>query len=267
MPAALRLSRPVAALVAAFLLAGCAALRTASQVNALLPADVVLLGEQHDAAAHQQIHARVVTQLAANGQLAALVVEMAEAGQGTQGLSPRADDEAVREALQWNDKAWPWTRYGPAVMAAVRAGVPVLGGNLPRVRFSSATLDPDLDRLLPATALAAQREAIRVGHCDLLAPSQLQPMARIQIARDAAMARTLASAAKPGQVVLLLAGSGHVDRQLGVPQHLPAGLKTVAVKLQAGGAAQASPAFDTTWTTPEVPPNDYCADLRRRLGK
>lgn len=267
MPAVPRLLFSLAAILAAFLLAGCASWRTAAQVNALLPADAILLGEQHDAPAHQEIHARVVRQLVANGQLGALVVEMAESGQGTTVVSPRADETGVRSALQWNDKAWPWEKYGPAVMAAVRAGVPVLGGNLPRTRFSSAMLDRDLDATLPPKALAAQQDAIRIGHCDLLAASQLVPMARIQIARDLSMARTIQAVAEPGKVVLLLAGSGHVDRQLGVPQHLPAGLKVQAVRLQAGGKATTAPGFDAVWTTPPAPETDHCAELRQRLGQ
>jgi hypothetical protein len=46
-------------------------------------------------------------------------------------------------------------------------------------------------------------------------------MTRIQIGRDQAMARTAAAAVRPGQTVLLVAGNGHVQRDLGVPLHLP----------------------------------------------
>ncbi|MGC3986451.1 MAG: ChaN family lipoprotein [Pseudorhodoferax sp.] len=256
----------LATMMVAFLLGGCASGRPQDPVAALLPADAILLGEQHDAAEHQQAHARLVRELSGRGQLAALVVEMADAGQTTAGLPPEADEAAVRQALQWNDKAWPWAAYGPAVMAAVRTGVPVLGGNLPRARFAAVMQDDTLDATLPPAALAAQREAIRAGHCDLLPAAQLAPMARIQIARDQSMARTVQAAARPGQAVLLLAGSGHVDRQLGVPRHLPPGFAVRAVRLQAGGMAAASPAFDTVWTTPALPAKDHCAALRQRLG-
>jgi uncharacterized iron-regulated protein len=254
----------LATALVAFLLGGCAAVPLHDGVSALLPADAVLLGEQHDAAEHQQIHARTVRELSRRGQLAALVVEMADAGQTTAGLPPQADEAAVRQALQWNDKAWPWAAYGPAVMAAVRADVPVLGGNLPRAGFGAAMQDTGLDATLPPPALAAQHEAIRAGHCDLLPATQLAPMARIQIARDQSMARTVLAAARPGQVVLLLAGSGHVDRQLGVPQHLPPGFRVRAVRLQAGGAAAPAPAFDAVWATPALPEKDHCAALRQR---
>ncbi|MFT3718764.1 ChaN family lipoprotein [Pseudorhodoferax sp.] len=257
----------LAAVLAAFLLAACATPPTDTRLQALLPADAILLGEQHDADAHHRIEAEVVRRLAARGQLAGLAVEMADAGRGTDGLPPQADEAAVRAALGWNDEAWPWMRYGPAVMAAVQAGVPVRGANLPRSAFGAAMRDAALDARLPAAALAAQHEAIRTGHCDLLPPAQIAPMARIQIARDQRMAGTVQALARPGRVVVLLAGSGHVDRRLGVPRHLPPGLQARAVRLLAGDAAEPSPAFDAVWTTPPLPPQDHCAALRQRLQR
>lgn len=234
-----------------------------SRVAALLPADAILLGEQHDAPEHQQIHHAVAQTLAERGQLAALALEMAEQGRSTAGLPPSADEAAVQSALGWSEPAWPWKAYAPAVMAAVRAGVPVLGANLPRVQMRAAMADSQFDMQLPGPAFKAQQQAIRLGHCGLLPESQIAPMTRIQVARDQAMARTVAQAAAPGKTVLLLAGSGHVDRQLGVPQHLPAGFTARAVHLLAGDAAPAAAAFDTTWTTPPVPEKDHCATLTR----
>jgi len=69
---------------------------------------------------------------------------------------------------------------------------------------------------------------------------------------------------------VLLAGSGHVDRTLGVPRYLPPGVQARAVLLRAGAtasAAAATPAFDRTWVTPPVPAKDHCADLRRQLRR
>ena len=69
------------------LAAGCAtapfAPTEAARLAALLPADALLLGEQHDALEHQQLERRTVEWLAARGELAALVIEMAEQGHGT----------------------------------------------------------------------------------------------------------------------------------------------------------------------------------------
>ena len=241
---------------------------TAARVLALPRTDVLLLGEQHDAAEHQQVHREVVEALASQGRLAALAIEMSDSGRSTAALPRQADAATVQAALAWDDAGWPWAAYGPAVMAAVRAGVPVLGANLPRSRMREAMGNRRLDDRLPDSALQSQRQAIRTGHCGMLPDSQIAPMTRIQVARDMAMADTIAGAAVPGKVVVLLAGSGHVDRQVGVPLHLPATLTVRSVRLLASTDPSAGlPAgFDSIWTPPAVPPRDYCADMKKQMG-
>jgi uncharacterized iron-regulated protein len=110
--------------------------------------------------------------------------------------------------------------------------------------------DAEFDRLLPGPALKAQQQAVRLGHCGLLPESQIRPMTRVQIARDQAMAQTIASVAMPGQTVLLLAGAGHVEPRVGVPLHLPPAVTVRALPLP-----------------PEETGKDYCEEMRREMGK
>lgn len=233
--------------VAPLLLAGCASMTPVPDVSGV---DAVLLGEQHDATTHPALHERWVSTLAQRGTLGAVTLEMAERGTSTAGLPRTAGEAEVRQALNWNNAGWPWDRYAPAVMAAVRAGVPVLGANLPRAAQRDAMRDGTLDALLPGPAIKAQQQAIRRGHCDLLPEHQVQPMTRVQIARDLAMAQTISAAAHPGKTVLLLAGSGHVQPDVGVPMHLPGQLTARPVVL---------PAQETG--------RDYCAEFRRQMAK
>ena len=238
----------------------------AQHLDALLPVDVLLVGEQHDAPEHQQLHLAIVHDLGRRGQLAALAIEMASQGKSTSGLSAHATSEDVQSALQWNDNAWAWQTYGPVVMAAVRLGVPVLGANLPRNAMRPAMANAALDRLLGPQALQRQHDDIRSGHCDLLPESQIAPMARIQIARDASMASTVVDARRAGKVVLLLAGAAHVRRAQGVPIHLPAGLSSGVLIAVAGRAEPTLAAqADLVWETAALPPKDYCAGLKREL--
>ena len=304
------------ALICAVALAGCAA-RSASvtadaatqpvgdvaaRVQALLPLDALLLGEQHDAPDHQRIHREVIETLAARGALAGVVLEMAMQGNSTASLVNNGDqrevmgktggeagasEAAVRAALKWDEQAWPWATYAPAIMAAVRAGVPVMGANMPRAQMGAAMQQPDLDQRLNGPALKAQQQLIRLGHCNLLPESQISPMTRIQIARDLAMANAIVQAlANPSQpanavnvgnavhtvntarTVVLLAGSGHVDRTLGVPQHLPPGLKVKSVLLVAGSESDAGSKasdFDVVWSAAPVAAKDYCAGLKAKM--
>lgn len=253
------------------LLAGCAwpltpdGAITQQRLTPLLPADALLLGEQHDAPDHQRIEREVVQVLAARGVLAALALEMAEQGRSTAALARSASEDEVRAALQWNNKDWPWASYGPAVMAAVGAGVPVLGANLPRAQMRAAMGDRQLELQLKGPALKAQQQMIRFGHCERLPESQITPMTRVQIARDIAMAQAVTGAAVPGKTVLLLAGAGHVDRALGVPQHLPSSLNARAVGLVAEAALDAAEArtrFDAIWAARPAPEKDYCAEFQ-----
>ncbi|MGJ7528867.1 ChaN family lipoprotein [Variovorax sp. GB1P17] len=265
-------------MLAATTFAGCTALSSGStatppdadapvarRITALLPADALLLGEQHDAPEHHVIEREAVQALAERGQLAALALEMAEEGRSTAHVAASASEAQVQAALDWNDKAWPWASYGPAVMAAVRAGVPVVGANLQRAHMKDAMADVSLDAQLSTKAYAAQQDAVREGHCKMLPESQIVPMTRIQVGRDRAMAQAIVKARQPGKTVLLIAGAGHVVRTLGVPQHLPDDVKVVTVRML---AAQ-SPAnvvageYDSTWQTPPLPEKDYCAELRR----
>lgn len=242
----------------------------------LLPTSLLLVGEQHDAPEHQALQRALVQQLAARQQLAALVVEMAETGARTTGLPRDASEAQVQQALRWgpDNGGWPWPSYAPVVMAAVRAGVPVFGGNLPRAEMRAAMGQTTLDGLLPSVALERQRNAIQEGHCGLLPAPQITPMTRIQIARDQAMARTAAAAVRPGQTVLLVAGNNHVQRDLGVPQHLPTGLAhRVVVALAQPGHAEAapsgepSPGSDAVWSSPPRAPRDYCGEMKRSMGR
>ncbi|MGA8784360.1 MAG: ChaN family lipoprotein, partial [Polaromonas sp.] len=189
---------------------GSAAKAMAARLDALLPTDVLLVGEQHDAAEHQRIEQQVIANLAARGLLAAVALEMADIGVSTAKLKPSSTEEQTRRALKWDDKSWPWAAYGPVVMTAVRAGIPVLGANLPRAQMPDSMNDRQLDLRLPGPALKAQQQAIRIGHCKLLPESQITPLARVQVAKDITMAGAIHQSALPGKTVVLMAGNGHV---------------------------------------------------------
>ncbi|RYF33129.1 MAG: hypothetical protein EOO26_09220 [Comamonadaceae bacterium] len=234
----------------------------ARRVEALLPVDALLLGEQHDAQDHHKLELEAVEALVARDQLAALAIEMAEEGRSTDKLGPKATEAQVQAALEWNDRAWGWKDYGPAVMAAVRAGVPVVGANLPLARIKTAMADVSLDAQLNDSARATQQEAVRSGHCNLLPESQIVPMTRVQIARDRSMAQAVVKAKQPGKTVLLIAGAGHATKLLGVPQQMPTDVSFKSIELKAG-PGDARDGYDGLWRTAALPEKDYCASLRK----
>ena len=231
-------------------------------------APVIMLGEQHDAPEHHAWEADTVRELAQRKRLAALVLEMADAGATTHGLPANASEADVQQALNWNDKAWPWESYGPSVMAAVRAGVPVLGGDLPRQQMSDVMKNARFDQHLSAEAMKIQIDAIKSGHCNLLPKAQLLPMARVQLARDESMAKVILSSLRPERTVLLIAGHGHVRSLVGVSNWLPRDLLAHKAIAQAG---QIDPAIKYEASifivTPALPGKDHCAELRQHFKR
>lgn len=238
------------------------------QVQSLPSKALILMGEQHDAAEHQDLARRSVAKLAGNQALSAIVLEMVDDGFNTQGMSSQASEDLVRERLQWNNAGWSWQRYGPIVMQAVRAGVPVVGGNLPRAAMGAVMSDEQWDTQVSSNILGIHRQSMLQSHCGLLPPSQVPAMARIQIARDERMARTATRWLRKGQTVLLLAGAEHVKRDRGIPLFIKTLLpqEIGVVWLQATTTVLTDPQLaDSYWQTPPVPFKDYCAELIQTL--
>lgn len=260
-------------------LSGCASLAAAPSALTKAQSSTIdntntsalLLGEQHDAAAHQQLHAAVIGRLLSQQRLAAVVIEMANSQGETTMLRDDADEQTVKDALQWSEQAWPWALYGPAIMQAVRAHIPVIGGNLNRTELRDSMGDAALQQAVSPAVWAHHLDAVDKGHCGLIPASQLPAMARVQVARDQRMAQAITRALVPGKVVVLLTGSAHADKQVGVAQHLPSAVSSIAFVAGQPSATDTANdndnAFDHIWYTPALAPKDYCADLKERFKR
>ena len=224
---------------------------------------VLIFGEQHDQPDHQRQVAQAVRQLAAQGRLAAVVIEMAEQGRSTRGLPRDADAERVRRSLAWS--GWEWPAYEGVVMAAVRAGVPVLGGNLPRASLRDAMGDAARESQVDPVVREKLASAVREGHCGLLPAAQEPGMVRVQIARDQAMAQTVAGALQPGRQVLLLTGAQHAARDRGVPLHLARAHGAPRVHVVVFGDRDPGLAADELRPARQTPRPDPCEGLAEQL--
>ena len=70
--------------------------------------------------------------------------------------------------------------------------------------------------------------------------------------------------------MVLVAGTEHVRRGLGVPAHLPGewtALSQVVVMHSGTPTTASADGADRLWLTPAVAPQDHCADLRQRWGR
>ena len=222
-------------LAAAFALAGCAIAQPPVAPPAGAPR-VLLLGEVHD---NPDGHARRYEMLKARvdeGFRPAIAMEQFDRERQAdldRAMAECADAACVVRRAEPESQRWEWPHYAPVIDLALAHKLPVIAANLSRTDASrivrggvrpvldDATLAAfGLNRPLPRDLAEGQRREIDEGHCNRLPASIADGMVRAQVARDVWMAKIVADAAARGRDVVLLAGNGHVRRDLGVPRWL-----------------------------------------------
>ena len=242
-----------------------------------------LLGEVHDHPAHHRQRAALIRELGTPGEIYFEQFDRDHDAELREAQRAGADADGLAKAGRL-DAAWKWPLHRPLVEVALAAPVQVRAANLSAAdgrRIARAgklgPQDAALERALSGADWTAPREAalradILDGHCGAL-PEKIAPaMALAQRARDATIAMALAGAA--GSAVLV-AGNGHVRRDLGVPLYLPRGATFLSVgflETQPGEAdprdyalgANSEAKYDYIWFTAPQPRPDPCEKLRKR---
>ncbi|MEO5963656.1 MAG: ChaN family lipoprotein, partial [Thermomonas sp.] len=196
--------------------------------------DVLLLGETHDNAEGHRLRAVELRDRVEAGWRPAIAMEQFD--REYQPLLDAAlrecpDAECVVQRVAPGNSGWTWTFYTPLIALAMKYDLPLLAANLSRtdagnviegglatVLDTGAVSRYGLDKPLPSALLATQVEEVRTGHCGMLPEDMLAPMALAQVARDVVMAETMRPFAANG--VVLIAGNGHVRRDIAVPYWL-----------------------------------------------
>lgn len=263
------------------------AISEADLVARIAPARYRLLGEVHDNPQHHALRARLLSGVARTGREPAVVLEQFDLGYDPALVKAQAagvDAEGLAGAGELDRRAWAWPLHKPIIEAALAAGLPIHAGNAPRDAFDAlirrddrSAIAPSLLARLSASRWTEQqaralREDIIEGHCRKLPETLVPRMAVAQRLRDAAMADALSrSATRDGAI--LIAGNGHVRRDLGVPVYLTtAGAGDVVsvgliemMPAQLGApdagrtAAATHPGFDYLWLTGAIERADPCA--------
>jgi len=241
----------------------------------------VLLGEKHDNPDHHRLQAWVVGALIAAGRAPTVAFEMFRADQADAiarhlAASPN-DSQGLGDALDWKRSGWPaWSMYEPIVAAALGAKLRVVPANLSQAATAAVrrgALDSaevtrlGLDRPLPDDVRQRLADEIRDGHCGQLPEQHIAPFVGVQRARDASMAAAMRGAGGDGAV--LIAGVGHVRRDMGVPRVLP-DAETASVgflEVRTGMTAVPAVPVDYVWLTPRVDDRDPCERFRKDLEK
>lgn len=237
-------------------------------VERLAHAPRVLIGEKHDNPDHHALQLWLMRALQLRRAQGSLLLEMLQPEQqaGVDALAGRAQlPQDLPKALAWDD-GWDWQLYGPIVREALQHRVPLLAANLSPTEMRQAYRHPAVmsgTRSNAPAVRAALLDQVKQGHCGLLPESQLPAMLAVQQQRDRRIAERLLAAPQPA---LLLAGSFHVRKDLGVPLHLAdlgATGESKVVLLAEVGEQVRSEMADFVWYTAAMPEQDYCAQLRQ----
>ena len=277
------------ALALAALLGACAATEPGREWDARLRGDaVVLLGEVHDNAAQHRLRLAALQRAFAAGWRPSIAMEQFD--RGRQADIDRARRERPGDAQHVIDLAaparagagggWNWDFYRPYVALALRYDVPLIAADLSNgdaakivrggygaVFDAAAVAALGLDAPVPAGVESAQEHEIDLGHCHALPRAMWPRMAQAQLARDAVMAEALRSRAAAGGVVLL-AGNGHVRRDIGVPRWLGALRQRIFAVgyLEVGNDSTPVTAFDAVVRTAAAERVDPCAAFEKGVG-
>jgi len=199
------------------------------------PARVLMLGEVHDNAAGHAARLELLRARVDEGLRPTLVMEQFDREQ-----QPLLDAaiKACKDADCLIAKAgladWDWPLYRPLIQFALDRQLTMIAANVSRADGAKAmrggidaVLDAAtrtrfrLDAPLPADIEAEQLSSVMQGHCNLLPEATARKMIGAQLARDVWMAKLLADAVAQGGAVVLIAGNGHVRRDVGVIRWLP----------------------------------------------
>ena len=238
-------------------------------LDALPPAEVVVLGEVHDNPEHHLNQARAVAALRPK----AVVWEMIPRDFAVP--ADVADQAALAEALEWQARGWPdFAMYHPIFLAAPEARH--YGAEIDRAAARQAMSEgalavmPDgarfgLDLPLPPEEQAAREAEQQEAHCNAMPTELLPAMVEAQRLRDAALAEAVLRALEEvGPPVAVITGTGHARKDWGLPAVLAFAVPELRVlsigqmEAEPGGDAP----FDLWLVTPPVDRGDPCAAFR-----
>jgi uncharacterized iron-regulated protein len=211
-----------------------------SATNPVLPPKdqpkVLMLGEVHDNPDGHRARYEVLRELIINdGWRPAIVMEQFDREQ--QALL----DQAQRECgdadcliSRAGSRNWEWPLYKPLIQLALDYRLPLFAANISRadderVMYDGlgSALDAEtiirfhLSDPLPTDIQAEETRSVIEGHCHMLPADMTAGTVTAQIARDVWMAKSLLDGLAVSHGAVLIAGNGHVRRDVGVIRWLP----------------------------------------------
>jgi uncharacterized iron-regulated protein len=242
----------------------------AERLDSLPAADVYWLGEVHDHPLHHIHQARAVAAIAPR----ALVLEMLTQAQ-VDATPAQRSETVLRAAWDWDNSGWPdFAMYWPVIHAAPNArlyaaAVPrdearAAYGAAPAVVFGDGAARFGLDLPFAPDIQAAQIALQDDAHCNAMPADMLPAMVDIQRLRDARLAAAaLRALEETGGPVVVIAGTGHLGRDIAAPAMLEnADPQLRQIVVGQFEADPGTPPMDYWIVTAPHPRPDPCAAFR-----
>ena len=254
---------------------------TAEPLRRVGAADLVLLGEVHDNPVDHALRGALLRAFAARHP--AVVFEQITATDGPIALPAPGDSlTGWLDRNGFDRRGWRWPLHEPVVAAALATARSIWGSNVSREALRSVVTDGEAAAPAPlrqliarapldSAARAALDQDLIDGHCGQLPESMIPGRRAAQEVRDAAMTRALLLAGADGPA-WLIAGNGHVRRDIAVPRILArvaTGKQVLVVGLlereESGAAPEAAERqrYDLVIVTPRTPRPDPCVAVGR----
>jgi len=268
----------------------------AAQLNDIVRStSVMLIGETHDNVEHHQKQVDLIKLYLAKGQTGLAALEMVTDTQMENVLRQQPQDApSLIKVLGKEGEGWEYKKYYENVFQSLYDhGFMITAANLNRSSIAAIMMQGAAEVPKAIKDIVAQvklndddsaslQKEIEESHCGMLMGKHAQGMIMGQRVRDAYMAKAVVDAKTKADKVLLLAGSGHVRKDRGVPiymKFLAPELQYVSIGLAEVVDGHEDPhdyakrwgakslPFDYVWFTEAADRPDPCEELRKHMKK
>ncbi len=230
---------------------------------------IVLLGEVHDNAQQHAMRLLAFENLLLEGKRPALLMEQFDrenqaAIEVVRKQAPN-DLSSIIAAGSPDNRGWNWAYYKPFLALALKYGLPIIAANVSNADSKKA-IQEGLNALnisaVPNPQLTDQQaQEIFNGHCQMMPMSAAKTMVNAQVAKDIVMAQLAMQHQARGAV--LLAGNGHVRKDIGIPVWLSQSAREHSVSIGLLESATTANLFDVMIVTIAQARNDPCLEFKK----
>jgi len=255
--------------------------------------NILLIGETHDNPEHHNKQVEILMHYLAHGQTGLVALEMVTDTQMEKILKDKPNDAtSLISVLNQEGDGWEYDKYYKGVFEAIyKAGYMITAANFNRKTMSAIVMEGDtgipseIKSIVEHVPLneennASLQKEIESSHCGMALGKHAVGMITGQRVRDAYMAKSVVDAKSKTDKVVLLAGSGHVRSDRGVPiyiKYLAPTLNVVSIGLAEVVEGHDDPQdyakrwgatslpFDLVWFTSAVDRPDPCEELKKHM--